>query len=240
MSKEEVLKRLREVSTRTTDLSKPDMTLSENTTNQESVVASYSADLPLAVREGKPITLALAAFDTWTTNSTSGDSETFSFAHNIIESPTTSNFVLYEGGSLVQPDSVDYANNSFTYTDDGTGNNLYGFYIADNPGTLTIRKVSPGGIPEDIHTVNLAIAHARDQHRQPLTADFRHELQPVVPRNWDLEIVVDVDYQIDFEADGAPEATAANAIIDIPIREARQNIDGLGRIVREAAATNGN
>lgn len=214
-------------------LAKSDFEQSDNTAGEETVVASYQAERPLALRAGEPFEMAVVAFESFTTDGTGGNSETFNLSNDLIDSPSVpTSFVLYEGGSVVQPDSVDYSANSFDYTDDGTNNDLYAFYATSEQAKVKVRKVSPSGIPEDLYENDAGLIARRDTGKSPLTMSFESELQPLIPTNWRLEVVLDAPYSFNWSDPNDDGATPINLLIDFPVSRASQKIEGLSKAVR--------
>lgn len=223
-------------------LKRDDFTLTNATANQRSKIASYEAELPLVLREA-PLRLMLIVVEEFTTDGTAGNTETFNLANDIIESPNTQDFVLYENGAIVQPDSVDYANDSFDYTDDGTANALDAFYVARDPVQIEIEKAAPkaqGSVTQTVYDDVSSILHERDQNREPPRMDFEGQgpLAPVVPRKWTLDVYADGSPAFAWDdSDTATDnsATAINAVLSIPIRRAQRDVEGLGQAVKEDA-----
>ncbi|WP_323192849.1 hypothetical protein [Halostella sp. PRR32] len=215
-----------------------------NTTGEESVVADLQAERPVALRDDKDadLKLVIPAWESFSTDGTGGNTETFNLSNDIIDSPSTVSFLLYEEGSLVDADSVDYANNSFTYTDDGTNNTLDVFYVPRTPADVRLKKVISDGttsIGQDVYEENTAILHSRDQAEQPTEVDVSSsELERYIPRKSNLQLIVNADYTVRFEApertNGVPKAT--NAILSVPKFQTESNVPGLQQAVKADAA----
>lgn len=224
-------------------LSRRQMDLSDGTADERTEVASFRADVPFAVREGAAARLMFVAGEEFTTDGTADNTETFNLANNVVETSNTENVVLYEGGSRVQPDSVDYSADSFDYTDDGTGNTLHVFYTARDPGAVTIEKVAPktsSQVSKELADDATSALADRDQNKEPVEFEFTHPLEGVVPMNWTLKIYVDAPFAVRWDDSGLanpndPNDVASNAIIDLPIYQFERSVPGLEKAVKRAA-----
>ncbi|QRV17469.1 hypothetical protein JMJ58_21175 (plasmid) [Haloterrigena salifodinae] len=90
----------------------------------------------------------------------------FELGHNLIESPTTEDLLVWEDGTVVQPGSIDYDANSFDYTSSGAVTDLDIFYIARNPASVEIRKTGPGAgakVNQMLKEAQTETIHTRDQ-----------------------------------------------------------------------------
>jgi hypothetical protein len=205
-------------------------------TGSRSRVAYYQAQRPLALRPDTSAPVALVAYESKTTDGNS-DQDTFNLSHDLIETGATAdNIVAFEGDTTVSLDSVDYANDTITYTDQGTGNDLHLFYATGDQAQVTIQKTAPDRTPVELWQGDVSIVMLRDQSRDPLTFDFQHPLEAVVPTDWNVEVYVDGPYSIvwgkDVTGGAAEDITATNALLDLPIRQSEQEIEGLHRAVK--------
>lgn len=238
--KQGIVQQLRNTDGQEKSLNPAQMDLTDGTANQRSLVASYQAKVPLAVREDAATRLSFVTGEEFTTDGTAANAETFSLAHDLVETKNTQNFVLYEGGARVQPDSVDYAADSFDYTDDGTGNTLHAFYVARDPGAVTIERVAPksGSQVSDLVGEDTTAGLAdRDQNKEPVEFDFMHPLDAVVPTDWKLNIYVDAPAAVrwdDSELTTSNGDVATNAVVDLPIFQFERNVPGLQKAVKRA------
>lgn len=240
-SKQAVVQQLEETPGRSQHLSRTDMDLTDGTAGERSLVASYKASIPLAVLEDAAARLMFVTAEEFTTDGTTGNTETFSLAHNAVETKNTQNFVLYEDGARVQPDAVDYAADSFDYTDDEASSTLHAFYVARDPGAVTIEKVAPKAgsqVSEQIGEDTTSGLADRDQNKEPVEFDFMGPLEGVVPTNWKLNIYVDSPAAVrwdDSNLTTTNDDEATNAIVDLPIYQFRSNVPGLEKAVKRAA-----
>lgn len=234
-----VIDELTEVGTQPQRLKRQDFTLTDGTANQRSKIASYQPDLPLALRDDAPIRLAIVAGEEFTTDGTADNTETFSLANNIVDTPNTTALVLFDDGARVQPDSVDYSADSFDYTDSGTGSTMHAFYVARNPGQIEVEKTAPtssSGMNEKVFDDVTSILAERNQNKDSLMFEFDGSpLEPVVPARWTIDVYVDVPYAVRWDDDNLTTTngdTALNAIVSMPVRRAERNIEDLGQAVK--------
>lgn len=210
-----------------------DWTTSGNTKNELTKVAEFQAQRPLAIREGESADVHFVAYEEFTTDGTASNTETFNLANDIIDADAIADdLVLFEGGSAVSADSVDYSANSFDYTDDGTANTLHAYYVVSDQALVDIRKVAPKNVHETVKELDAGFANRRDQREDPVSFDFDHPLQGVVPTDWKVEVHIDAPYAVQWADDSDSAATADNLLLDVPIRRARDNIEGLEDVVK--------
>lgn len=240
MSVEEARKKLMDAPANEQRLKRADFTLTNGTANKRTKVAEYEAEVPLAFREDD-IRLVVTAVEEFQTNGTGGDQETFNLSNNIISTANTADFVLFESGNRVQEDSIDYAANSFTYTDDGTANYLHACYVARNPVQLEIEKSAPraqGKVSEVLFDDVTSVLHERNQNKEAPRMDFSGDppLTPIVPRKWTIEVYADGPYPVEWD-DGAEAnsqgATATNAVLSLPVNRSKKDIPNLGSAVKQ-------
>jgi len=235
MNEQEALRALESVDTDEGALTKADFDTSAGTADQRSEVASYKTNRPLAVDQDRVFDLSLVAYETFTTDGTADNTETFNLSNDLVDSNAIGNsLVLYDDGAEVAPDSVDYGNDSFDYTDSGTGSELEVYYAAGEQARLEIQKVAPNGTPETLFTADLGMIHRRDFGKNPLRFDLDlSPFQPILPKNFELEVYVDAPYTVAF-TEG--DTTATNALFDIPTLGAPSEIEGLASVVRSDMA----
>jgi hypothetical protein len=235
------IRQLRELPGKAQKLGRDDFELSNGVAGEESVVATYEAEVPLEVREGARARIQFVTAEEFTTDGSAGDAETFDLAHNLVETNNATNLVLYESGNRVQPDSVDYAADSFDYTDDGTDNTLHAFYVARDPGRVRIEKVAPktsAQVSEDLENETTSGLADRDQNKEPVTFDYGKPGEGVVPTDWTLRVVVDAPFAVAFNDDDlatTTEDTASNALLELPIYQYEGKVAGLGQAIKAEA-----
>ncbi len=235
MSRKQMLKALASVPAATQKLRRSDFDLTNATANQRSKIAEYQAQLPLAIRE-EPVRLMFVTEETFTTDGTGANTETFSLSNNLIDTANTTSLVLYEAGNRVQPDSVDYANDSFDYTDDGTANDLHAYYVFRDPVQVSIEKHAPAGqgsVSEILYDDATSVLHERNQNKEPPVPSFTASpLQPIVPAKWTIEVYAEGPVPIEWD-ESTDNTTATNAILTLPVNRAEQSVDGLGQAVKQ-------
>lgn len=236
----DVMQALRSVPRQARKLRKADFTLSNGTANQKTEIARYTAPRPLAFREDKGMRLAVAVVEEFTTDTTGGNAETFNLSQNIIQSKATSDYVLYDEGTQVDPDSVDFDANTFTYSNpDASADTLDFFYIARDPGLLEIWKEAPkssGDVRQKVFDDATSTLHELNQQKTPPDMDFRgeSELKPVVPTDWDVVVYADLPYAAAWDDSDTATDNGVKAVIpmlSIPVHQTSKNVPGLGRAV---------
>jgi len=229
---EEVFARLDQVGAANKRLEASDFTQTPNAPGELTKVLSYKADRPLFVRSGVEVDLHFVAHEEFTTNATADDTETFNLSHSVIEADAVgTDLLLYSGTSEVQPDSVDYSANSFDYTDPGSNSRLHAYYISDVQAQVEVRKSAPKRYFDILDERDAGLANLRDQNRDPLTFDYDDPVTGLVPKDWQIEIYIDAPYTIQWDDADDTGATAANALVSIPIRRSKENVTGLEDVV---------
>lgn len=245
ISRKKVVKQLASVPASNQFLKRADFDLSNGNPNQRSRIARYKAELPLALREDVPMRLMFVVQETFTTDGTAGNTETFNLANDLIESANTTDFVLYENANQVQPDSVSYTGDSFDYTDDATGNQLHAFYVARDPVQIEIEVAAPksrGGVQKVVYDDATSLLHTQDQNKEPPQFDFDDPMEAVVPRKWTIDVYQDGPVGFDWDDSDATNSDgteAINAILSIPIRRAQNDVEGLSAAAKQAIIAEG-
>ena len=225
-SEKEIKQALASVPRSRDKLAGSEMDTEGNVRDEESVVAAFKAERPLSLRDGAIYEVDVPAYESF---SMPGDSSqtTKSLANDLVEADTvTEDVVAYQGGSKIEPDSVDYAANEITVTDDGTGNTLHVWYMAGDQAPVVIRKVSPGKTPETIDEDDMGLKNLRDQNKDPLRFDHDHAYQGVIPTDWEVEVRINAPYTVSWSEENG-DAMPTNARISLPIFRARDEIPGL-------------
>jgi len=171
---------------------------------------------------------------------TSGNNsqETFQFSGEIVDTPNSAALALFSDGSRDQPDSIDYVNDEFSYTDGGNAEDLDAYYVVRGPNQITIEKSAPAGqgsVSEVLHDDVTSLLHERDQNQDPPVPSFQHKLHPVVPRNYTIDVYSDGPAALAYN-DAANGTTATNAILRIPINRANERVKGLNQAVKKSIA----
>ena len=235
MSVQKIKQRLEDASYQPGTIKRGDWRFSTNTTDEESVVATYEAPRPIRIREDREFDLAVPAHETFSVDGTADNSETFNLSYNLLDTPATVSLVLYDDGTPVQPDSIDYAGDTFDYTSANTGTTLDVYYIPRDPASVEFKKVAPGGgatIEQPLFEMPTVMAHTRDQSKDPLSFDLgRSQLHDTVPRKWQIQMVVKAPYPVAFE-ESTRGTTATNALVSIPKAQTEERIRGLKDAVK--------
>jgi len=142
--------------------------------------------------------------------------------------------VAYADGAAVQPDSVDYAGDSFDYTDGGAAEDLTVYYVAATQAQIKLKKVAPGGSnSETLVEHDAALINRRDPNSDPLEFELTMSpLQGTVPKDWHLKWTVKGPFNAgwDPETDPAP----VNFLVSVPINRATvSEVEGLSTAVSQ-------
>ncbi|MCU4716864.1 hypothetical protein [Halapricum hydrolyticum] len=228
---EEVFARLDRVESANKRLEVSDFDQQANTPGELSKVLSYKAERPLFVRPGVGVDLHFVVHEELTTDG-SGTQQTFNLLNNLIDSaPVGDDFLLYSGASEASADSVDYDNDSFTYTDGGSIETLHAYYVSDAQAKVEVRKSAPKRYFDIIDERDAGMANLRDQNRDPITFSYEDPVTGLIPKDWSLEIYIDAPYIVQWDDEDDPGAEAVNALVSIPIRRSRENVMGLEDVV---------
>jgi hypothetical protein len=230
---QEVINRLAAIDTRKATLKRGDFEASAHAGGSgESVILSHKARQPFSLRNGARYRVVPVARETFTTDGNGGNTETFNLSHDIIDSDVSEDLVVFNGNAEAQPDSIDYANDSFDFTDAGTNNDLTVFYVAATQAQLKLKKVAPGGSnSETLVEHDAALINRRDPNRDPLEfALGQSPVQGTVPTDWRLEWSINGPFNAGWDPDNDP--APVNMIVSVPIHRATvSEVDGLGSVV---------
>ena len=205
-------------------------------TDKMETVAELQVKRLTTVRQGS-YDLDLVAYESFPSDSTTGDTDTFDLNHYPMESPSVAEgVVLYAGGERVADAdfSVDFAANTLDYSGDETANDLHVFYTSAQQARYEIRKVAPNGTTEKLDEGDFSLVLRQDANKDPLAFEFDHPLQGVLPAYWRLQIRVDGPYVVRWTADAADGTARADQMLaDLPVniadREAPEWVDNVLR-----------
>jgi len=238
---EQIMQRLQQANTSPDNITSADFSFNAGSQGQRTTIAEFQPRRALSVDGNRPFDLSLVAYETHTTDGNAGDAETINLSHELIDSTVvTDSVVMYEGDTRVQPDSVDYAADQITYTDDGTNNTLTIYYTSGAQALVELQKVAPNGTPDVLFSADMGMVHRRDQGKEPITVDANQSpLHPVVPTDFKLELAIKAPYTFAFATDAddsGTEVVATNVLTDLPVRGAESPIEGLKQAVATDAA----
>jgi hypothetical protein len=240
VSRRDVVKALAQAPATTQRLKRQDFDLTNGTANARTKIASYQAESPIAFRE-EAVRLMFVQVEQFQTPG-DGSTTTYNLDHDILPTSNTTDFVLYDSGGRVQADQVDYAGNSFDYTNpDAAAEYLHAYYVPRDPVKVEVVKSAPksqGKVSEVIYDDTTSILHERNQHKEPPEMDFsgRSALAPVVPRKWTVDVYADGPVGFDWNDDDTANSqgtTAVNAVVSLPVNRAQQDVSNLAQAVKQ-------
>lgn len=235
---QKVMQQLAETPATSQRLRRDSFDLSNGVAGARTKIASYTAESPLVLQPGE-MRLMFTAVEEFQTSG-NGNQETFNLSNNVIPTDNTNDFVLFSDGNRAKADSVDYAADSFDYTDGGAQEYLHACYIPRDPVQVEIVKSAPkkqGTVSQTVYDDVTAVLHERNQHKEPPSMEFpsNQSLKPVVPRKWSIDIYADGDVSLqwdDSDLANPQGATATNALVSIPVNRAKRDVQNLGQAVK--------
>jgi hypothetical protein len=242
MVSDRILKELREADTHSDQFTRADFDLFAGVAGSNELVAEKQVLRPHALREGRPIDVAVMAYEEFTADGTAGNSETLNLSHNPVESTATPEpVVVYENDSRLAIDSRDYENNTITVTPANADSTLGVFYASGEQAQVAVQKTAPGAqAQETLFSGDIGLIHMRDTAREPITLEFDGSpVQPVIPTDWRLQVYVDAPYTARFAkdvgGDGSDEQ-ATNSLLGFGYRATQEDIEGLKTAVAQDSA----
>jgi len=233
-----IIERVQAVSASDRPLSPAFFDKSANTVDDLTTIAEAYLDRPLFLKDGpgERIRAAIVAYEEFTNNLAGNDQDTYSLANGIVDSlATATNLVLYQGGTRVQPDSIDYSADTFDYTDNGSGDSLHAYYVSDTQAELVFKKVAPSNVSDRLGTFDAGRSNLREQDRSPLSFDFNDPLDGVIPSKWTLKVQLDAPYTFQWD-DDTDDAPATNVALRLPARQADSRVKDLDEFIRRKSA----
>lgn len=205
-----------------------------NVTGEESRILRRRADAVFALRDGEdhPLKLAVTAYESFTSDGTAGNTETFSLSHSITQCPDTLDAIVWLDGTYYgAPDATDYANDTIDVTDAGTGSTVHAYYVSDASATLRFYRAWPGGNDRDpLATFQLGLVHQGNQSEDPETLDLG-ELERFIAEDMTLDITIDAPYTVQFSED-TDGTEALNGLLQIDTLEGNRTVDGLAEFLK--------
>ncbi|MHB9287360.1 hypothetical protein ACKVMT_10020 [Halobacteriales archaeon Cl-PHB] len=212
---------------------------SAGTAGSRERVARYRAGSLFALRESRahPFKVAVPAYESFTSDSTGGNTETFTLSHSLTDPAHTQAVSVWIGGSYYgTPDSLDTSNDTIDVTDSGTSNTVHVFYTSDAGATLEVRKAAPSSstkASQGLYEENLALVHNTDQDDQPEAFDLGETpLQDMVGTDMTLDVYVDAPYTVRFTDPDGDGAEATNALLSVPTMETGASVEGLPSVIK--------
>ncbi len=210
------------------------------TAGERSLLARFEAPAPTGILNGERVDLTLPAYQSFDTDGTADNTETFGLSHDLLDSPNTQSIVVWEDstyiGSEAALDNVDYQNNEFDYTSASTNTTLHVYYVSGASATIELIKTTPnagGASTQPLYNTNLSLVHATNLSEQPETLGLaRSSLQGVVPTDWGVELYVDAPYQVRFSDPDGDGTEPTNALLSFPARQTQKAIAGLPAAVK--------
>jgi len=200
-------------------LERPDFQMFPNQPNQWSKIAEAKVPFGYAYKVlPEPLEIYLSRKNTHTSDATAGNAETFNLDYDLIDSPNLGDdkgaLWLYDDDTLVAADSLDYAANTYTYTDPATGSTLESFGIFAE-GSVRIRGYTPNkGRHITLFEKLLRMLHGGDIVRTPpiIRAIYPRDILPE-----DFRLTVELKSSAVVPNAAADLAKARNYVIKIPI-----------------------
>jgi len=234
---QDIMQRLRQVPASRQKLRKDDFDLTNGSANERSLIAEHKAKTPTFFRPDRGGRLAFATVEEFQTPG-DGTQTTYNLSNDLIQTPNTDNLVLYEAGSVVQPDSIDYSGDTFTYTGPGAAEYLHAAYVPRDPVLIEIERQAPraqGGVTDVILDEPTSLLHSQDQNQEPPEFQGTHPLDFAVPKNWKVQIYAKGPVPFEWD-DGAESnsqgAVASNSVVSLPVRRANSDVPWLSQAVK--------
>lgn len=246
------LEAFRAMALKPTRLRLADFTLANGTASQRSNVASFTAPFPFELRDDVPFRLMLVTHEAFFHDGSVTAEQTHSLTEDAIETPNTTDIQVFaDATELTRVDSApgngeysfDAANDQIT-VEQNTDVTLHVYYVTRDGLLLELVKEKPGttgSVDEVVYDDNTTPLFERNQHSEPPFMSFNQSAyEPIIPMDWDLVLYTDgAAYNVewdDSDTDTSGSKTvnstvATNPIIDLPVKMAPSDIQGLGREV---------
>lgn len=238
MSAQDIIQTLQEVPTTREKLRQTDFEGQAHAGGSgETVIFDHKVVQPFALRQGARYRFVPVVRESFTTDSTTGNSETFALSNDLIDSDVADNVLVYEDGNRIKPDSVDFGTDDVTISDSGSNSDVRVYYVSAEQASVKLRKVAPGGTTsESLVEFDAALSNRRDPNRDPRRFALNDsQLQPVFPRDYRLQWTIDGPFNAGYDESSDP--TPVNNLISIPIqRSSVSRIDGLSSLVNRDMA----
>ncbi len=203
----------------------------------ESVIFDYQAPQPIALRNGSRYKFVPVVRESFTTDGSGGNTETFTLSHDLVDSRVSDDVLAYIDGSETTPDNIDFANDSVDLTDSGSNSDVTIYYVSGAQASVKLKKVAPGGTTaETLFEYDSGLSNLRDPNRDPRRINLQQsEVQSVVPTDYRLQWTINGPFSAGRDESTDPEPV--NNLISLPIRRAQvSEIQGLAQVVNRDMA----
>lgn len=210
-----------------------EMDKSVNSQGQRSRIGRYRATTAHMLREGRqnPLKIAVPAYESFTTNATADDTETFNLAHSVTDTPVTQPVVVWLDGTYYgTPDAVDFDADTIDVTDSGTASNVHVYYISDAAASLEIRKAASNADTgsQRVYTGNLGLIHEAPQIEQPEYLRLNQTpLHPWIGTDMTVDVYLDAPYTVRWTDNDGDGTEPTNALLHVPAMIGQSEISGL-------------
>ncbi len=215
-------------------------TVDANVTGKRSRIARLRANTLLRLHDGRsnPFRVAVPAYESFTSDGTADNTETFDLSHDVLNAPVTQSVDVWLGGSHYgNPDAVDFDAGTVDVTDSGTDSTVHVWYTSSEAATLELVKSTPNAgtnSSQELYSENLRLVHQTEQQEQ---AEFlklnQTPLQEWVAEDMALDVYARAPYSIRFEDPDGDGAYPTNALLNLPAHEAKDTVPGMAQAVRD-------
>jgi len=217
-----------------------DMTESVNSQGQRSEVLTFIAGTAHFLRQGRknPLRIAVPAYESFTSDGTADNTETFSLTHSVVDTPVTESVVVWINGTYYgRPDSTDYGADEIDVTDDGTGNTIHVYYVSDAAASIEIRKSVPASSSDSsqvLYNSNLGLVHGTDQVEQPEFLTLSETtFHPWLGADMEINVYINAPYTIRWSDPDGDGTEPTNALLNVPVFEGQSEVRGLTSVIKQ-------
>jgi len=238
----DINQRLKETPRRKRNLDPRAFDWNVNQNGVRSRVARLRADVAhkiLGRASGESLELALPAYESFTTDGSAGDQESFALSHGVIESPNTDPVVVWlDGDYYGSPDNDNYASTgSISVTDSGTNSTVHVFYIPNKAGTVEIEKAVDGSTSksQNLKTVSVKNIHRKNLSEEGVYFEFNgpRTFESFIAGDMTLDVYADVPYIVRYEDPDGDGSTATNALLNFSTLQAQDTVSGFKAAVTD-------
>jgi hypothetical protein len=231
---EAVLDYARHVPRNRTRITPNDWSFQGTVKNQLDMFAEYQVETPHSIIPETPIDIHIPAYEKFMMSGNEESPKTLDLTYDLVDAPSVvDDFVLYSNGNRATEDSLDYSNNSFNYTGDGTIEELEVFYLCSDQAEVVLRLQAPKNFDNEPLSVDAGRLNLRDQGREPLTFEPSNPFEGLIPTDYTVQWYLNAPYSFRFEGSQFG-ATADNLMLDLPVWRTDSEIPGLKPAKRNA------